>query len=409
MRLTAIFENRMSICLASLGFTSVTPRFFAFEVLRRRFLTWLLIGLLLILVALSFGSFCWAKAGPPIDDSIEVVTRSVDGEVVFVVKNVTNAKATKVQVWLGDANVQTDPAMLGSVFVKDSEIFFKPRFPLRAGATYNIQVSTNDAAEPDHFLIEIPKKKTAPTKIEQIYPSSDLLPENTLKFYVHFSAPMRKGDVYRYLQIREVGGDPVELPFLEIEQEFWSRDSKRLTLLLDPGRIKRGLKPREEMGPIFVQGSTYELVVNGDWPDGNGQPIGKDFTKRFRIAAEDHQSPDPANWQTKIPLENTTQPLVISFPQSLDHSMLQTAITILDTQSKPVAGPIEISKNESQWSLTPKAMWKAGSYTIQIDSRLEDNAGNSIEKQFDVDVFEKTQSPKTNSTKITFTVDHVNS
>ena len=89
--------------------------------------------------------------------------------------------------------------------------------------------------------------------------------------------------------------------------------------------------------------------------------------------------------------------------------MLQTAITILDTQSKPVAGPIEISKNESQWSLTPKAMWKAGSYTIQIDSRLEDNAGNSIEKQFDVDVFEKTQSPKTNSTKITFTVDHVNS
>ena len=377
---------------------------FSFKVILRTFAMLLLIGQLPSLVSTSLGASCWGNDGLWIDESIEVVARSNDGEVVFVVKNVLDLKAANVSVWPGDANVSTDPSMLGSVSTRNGEIFFKPRFSVLAGATYNVQVSINDALKPEHFLIQIPTKQSAPTTIEQIYPSSDVLPENTLKFYVHFSAPMRKGDLYRFLQIREVDGKPVELPFLEIEQEFWSRDSRRLTLLLDPGRIKRGLKPREEMGPIFVQGKIYELVIDGDWPDGNGQPIGNDFTKRFRIAAEDHQQPNPSLWQMKIPVENTRQPMVISFPQSLDHSMLQSAITILDTQSSPVAGPIEISKNETQWSLTPNALWKPGSYTIEIDSRLEDNSGNSIEKQFDVDVFDKTQSPKTKITKLQFKV-----
>ena len=355
----------------------------------------------LLLIALM-PNYCLAEERQ--DDSVEVVTRSIDGEIAFVVKNAPKVTAVEVQVWLGDANINSDPAMLGSVSIDGNEVVYKPRFPLSAGTTYNVQVSTDPALKPDHFLIEIPAKKSTPTKIEQIYPSSDVLPENTLKFYVHFSAPMRKGDVYRYLKIQEVGGEPIELPFLEIEQEFWSRDSKRLTLLLDHGRIKRGLKPREEMGPIFVEGKTYELIVDGNWPDGNSRPIGKDFVKRFRIAGEDHKQPDPARWQKKAPSKESKQPLVITFPESLDHSMLQTAIAILDSQSKPVAGKISVSKNETQWDFTPKSPWDAGKYTIEINSRLEDNAGNSIEKQFDVDVFDKTLSTKTKSTKLTFEV-----
>ena len=84
--------------------------------------------------------------------------------------------------------------------------------------------------------------------------------------------------------------------------------------------------------------------------------------------------------------------------------MLQTAITVLDSQAKPVAGKIEISENETRWSFSPESQWSSGKYTIEINSCLEDNAGNSIEKQFDVDVFDKTQSTKTNSTKLTFEV-----
>lgn len=396
-----LLNRRIDFCSA------LDPRlrfqgFFAFIVRGRMLVFAILIGLLVFSLPQS-GAGQDGESGV----AIRVVTKSTEDGIVLVVQNVPDVKSTSVKVWLGKANAKTDPAMLGTVSRSGDEIVFQPRFPLRAGAKYNVQVATKDAGKPNNFLVEIPREEIVPTRVEQIYPSSDVLPENTLKFYVHFSAPMRKGDVYRYLQIRQLGGGQVELPFLEIEQEFWSRDSKRLTLLLDPGRIKRGLKPREEMGPIFVKGKTYELVVDGSWPDGNGQPVGKDgkdFVKRFRIAEEDHQQPDPGRWKTKLPRENSKEPLVILFREPLDHSMLQTAIMIVNDQSRAVEGQLGISKNETQWSLTPNAPWRSGTYTIEINSRLEDNVGNSVEKQFDVDVFNKTQTTRTKATKLTFEV-----
>ena len=387
--------------LSRIGFQG----FFATIIFKSQFAMLTRIGLLLVLTAMSPSRCCFAQDDSVIVDPIEVVLREINGENTFVVKNAPDVTAAKVQVWPEDANVHTDPAMLGAVEVKDNELFFRPRFPVTAGAKYNVQVSANASLKPDGFFIEIPKGETAPTTIQQVYPTSNVLPENTLKFYVHFSAAMQKGDIYRYLEIREVGGESVELPFLEIEQEFWSRDSKRLTLLLDPGRIKRGLKPRREMGPIFVTGRTYELRVDGDWPDSNGRKIGDDFVKRFRIGPEDHQQPDPTGWQLKVPAENTKQPLVISFSESLDHSMLQSAIKVLGNQANLVAGRIEVAKNEAQWSLTPEALWQPGSYTIEINNRLEDNAGNSIEKQFDVELVDKSRSiTSPPSTKLTFEV-----
>ena len=38
-------------------------------------------------------------------------------------------------------------------------------------------------------------------------------------------------------------GQAVADPFLELDEELWSTDGRRFTLLFDPGRIKRGLKP----------------------------------------------------------------------------------------------------------------------------------------------------------------------
>ena len=149
---------------------------------------------------------------------------------------------------------------------------------------------------------------------------------------------MRKGNIYPYLSIREVGGKVVELPFLEIEQEFWSRDSKRLTLLLDPGRVKRGLKPREEMGPILVEGKTYELVVDGKWPDSHGRKLGQDFIKRFKVTAADHSQPDPSKWKVTAPAAGTTEPLVVGFTDSIDHSMLNGSIRVLDSAGKEIEG-----------------------------------------------------------------------
>jgi len=90
--------------------------------------------------------------------------------------------------------------------------------------------------------------------VQHVFPSAAALPANQLKFYVQFSAPMSRGEAWKHIRLLNHEGKPVDLPFLELDQELWDPNYQRLTILFDPGRIKRGLLPREEAGPIIEQG-----------------------------------------------------------------------------------------------------------------------------------------------------------
>ena len=83
----------------------------------------------------------------------------------------------------------------------------------------------------------------------------------------------------------------------------------------------------------------------------------------------------------------------MEFSDSLDRSMLTgAAIAVEDAKSKPVVGEIVISNEEKSWSFVPNDSWQAGHYRCVIDEDLEDIAGNSIGRPFDVDVFEQTET-----------------
>src|SRR5262249_18400476 len=127
-----------------------------------------------------------------------------------------------------------------------------------------------------------PKPPGPPTKVAQVYPTADVLPENLLRLYLHFTAPMRRGGAYDCGRIPPGAGKEVVTPFLTLGEELWDPSGRRLTLLLDPGRVKQGLKPREELGPVLEAGKKYTLVIDGRWRDAEGQPLGQDFRKSFR-------------------------------------------------------------------------------------------------------------------------------
>ena len=88
------------------------------------------------------------------------------------------------------------------------------------------------------------------TNVTEVYPSATTLPENLLRFYIHFSAPMAQGQAYQHITLLNDAGKPIESPFHDLKEELWDREGKRFTLYIDPGRIKRGLKPREEARPL---------------------------------------------------------------------------------------------------------------------------------------------------------------
>ena len=105
-----------------------------------------------------------------------------------------------------------------------------------------------------------------------MYPSTDELPVNQLKLYVHFSSPMSEGWAARAVRVRRADNDePLEGVFLAMEPELWDRERRRLTLLLDPGRIKRGLVPNAEAGYPLIQGVSVIVTSRHRIPRRRGQ------------------------------------------------------------------------------------------------------------------------------------------
>ena len=289
------------------------------------------------------------------------------------------------------------PPILGSYRIEGEALIFQPRFPLQPGLRYRAVFTS--ASEPITLRFDIPKSEaTVSTTVEHVYPSTDRLPENQLKFYLHFSAPMSRGEAYSRIHLLDQGGDPVDLPFLELDQELWDREGKRLTLLFDPGRIKRDLVPHEEVGASIKEGETYTLVIDRDWRDAQGQSLKEDFKKFFAVVAADRESPDPESWLLTAPQAGSVQPLSLEFPEPLDHGLLMRLLEVMNPQGNFVEGSIQVDRNETRWRFTPHEPWRVGDYSLSVDTTLEDLAGNRVNRPFEVDVFERVEERITTTT-----------
>ena len=289
------------------------------------------------------------------------------------------------------------PPILGSYRIEGQVLIFQARFPLQPGLRYRAVFTS--APEPITRRFDIPKSEaTVSTTVEHVYPSTDRLPENQLKFYLHFSAPMSRGEAYSRISLLDERGVPVDLPFLELDQELWDREGKRLTLLFDPGRIKRDLVPHNEVGTSIQEGKTYTLIIDRDWRDARGKSLKEDFQKVFSVVAADRETPDPESWLLTAPQAGSVQPLSVEFPEPLDHELLMRLLEVMDSQGEYVEGSIQVDRNETRWGFTPHEPWRAGDYTLTVDSTLEDLAGNRINRPFEVDVFERIEERITTTT-----------
>jgi len=282
------------------------------------------------------------------------------------------------------------PPVIGSYRVESSALIFEPRFPLSAGLRFRAVFEparlpgSNQAqakAVVAHFTIpKAPSTSTA--KVDHVYPTDNVLPENLLKFYIHFSAPMSRGEAYQHIHLIGSGGKEVDLPFLRLEEELWNRNQTRFTLFFDPGRIKRGLKPREEVGPALEEGKSYTLVIDSDWLDAESNPLKEPFRKSFRVGPPDDDPIDPKNWKLETPAAGSLTPLQLIFPKPLDHALLERLIAVTDSADHELEGTIAATEKETHWSFTPKQSWQAGVYQLTVDTTLEDLAGNSIGRPF---------------------------
>ena len=289
---------------------------------------------------------------------------------------ITGAKQpAEVSVYVGEGDV---PPVLGTVLTEGPDIVFHPRFEVSRTVASRVVVNGRTFSFPAEK-----QELNRTTFVERVYPTGEKIPANQLKFYVQFSAPMLPGDAWENLQLLDSKGKVIDLAFLEIDQELWDRDARRLTVLFDPGLIKRGVLPRDEEGAALEAGKSYTLVVRAKWRDAQRIPITQEYRKRFEVVAEDRTAIDPGRWKITAPATGSRDPLVISFGEPLDSSVALRMITV------DLAGTAQLGPEEREWRYVPDQAWPAAKFDIVIDTALEDLAGNKVGRPFDVDTFER--------------------
>ena len=286
------------------------------------------------------------------------------------------------------------PPLLGSYRVEGGTLVFEPRFPLEPGLRYRAVLHPTGTSA----TFELPKRPTAATFVEHVYPTAGRLPENQLKFYIHFSAPMSRGEAYQHVRLMDAAGREVALPFLELEQELWDPEGRRLTIFFDPGRVKRGLTPREEAGSPIEAGKSYTLIIDREWRDAAGNPLREEFRKAFRVGPADREPVDPKKWRVTPPVAGGNAALTVDFPEPMDHALAERLIEVVDRGGRAVAGSVEMEREETQWRFTPREAWRAGKYSLRVATTIEDLAGNKIGRPFEVDRFERVDRPGTAET-----------
>jgi len=329
---------------------------------------------------------------------------------VFLLENWTDTSALPPDRYGEIFTVSVDapdvPAMLGQYRVERGTLVFSPQFPVQPGVRYRATARIPGIA-PISTTVDIPKAASKPTTVvEHVYPSTNVLPENQLKFYIHFSRSMARGFAYEHVQLLDEAGIPVKVPFLELTEELCDPEARRFTLFFDPGRIKRGLVSQEELGMTLHEGSRYTLVIDKGWLDEDGNPLASDFRKTFTVGAADRKPIDLKAWSVRKPSASTGDSLTITFPEPLDHAILLRELEVVNSAGVAVTGKVTIGPEEKSWSFTPESPWKKGTYSIEIGTSTADLAGNMIDRPFEIDVFEKVEKSITRTTRtIKFSVD----
>ena len=163
--------------------------------------------------------------GPAPDARFEV--RGLPSEIVTALRTLGPRDSrwpTVFSVHVVTAATGNQPPMLGTYEATVDGLRFCPRFPLERGTEYRAvlawpMLDGNSAPTPAKTSLRVAKTLAIPTgpggrpaRVVAIYPSAREIPENLLRCYVQFSAPMSQGNCYVHLHLRDEtsGTDVVE-------------------------------------------------------------------------------------------------------------------------------------------------------------------------------------------------------
>jgi hypothetical protein len=220
----------------------------------------------------------------------------------------------------------------------------------------------------------IPASPQVPIRIS---PHAEVLPANTLRFYLHFPRPGEAHFDRDQLWLLDEEERAVREPFLVLSQELWSVDGRRLTVLMEPGRIKRGLGADRSHEPALVVGRTYSLVVTA---------LGHTARHTFRVSDPVLEAVDETRWRVVCPTAGSLDPAVVHFDRVMDTALCEDEMAVLTPSGQIAATRVSLAPDGTTARLIPGHPWRAGEHRLVVSERFEDVCGNRLGEALDHDL-----------------------
>lgn len=273
------------------------------------------------------------------------------------------------------------PPMAGRSLCDAGDVCFIPRYAFMPGTPYAVSVDNEACA-----ILLRPERHSPPTaEVLSIHPTAAVVPRNLLRLYVEFSAPMSEGYAAEHLRLADEAGETLRDALLVTDYELWDGEHRRLTVLLDPARIKRGLMAQRQSGYPLRSGESFRLIIGTGFSDARGAPLRSGADRRYDVGPDERRRVEPETWKLRSPSCASLEPLEVGFDRPLDHALLRHCLNVLDPTGRRIEGRFEVGSGERSWRLVPPEPWKAGPHELVVDEILEDVAGNSVTRVFDRD------------------------
>jgi hypothetical protein len=211
----------------------------------------------------------------------------------------------------------------------------------------------------------------------RISPQATILPANTLRFYLQFSTPAEAHFDRDHLWLLNEQDQVMPDPFLFLSQELWSGDGRRLTVLMEPGRIKRGMGADPAHEPAFVVGRTYSLVFTA---------LGQTARSTFCVSDPVLQALDETKWRLDLPTVGSLDPVVVHFDRVMDAALCEDELAVLTPWGELVPTRVSVAPDATSARVLPSRPWRPGAYCLVMSERLEDVCGNRLGEALDHDL-----------------------
>lgn len=314
-------------------------------------------------------------------DKVTIEQVNYENEKANGVTFTTKMDVEKIRFFVGE---ESQTSVIGVIVGTEDKYTFTPAIAFTPGQNYTIRKKDTQLLA----SFKIPKQTNRKAaELLAIHPKGDTVPENLLKMYFEFGQPMQEiGNALDFISVTNKT-DGVEIrPFLRLESELWSKERTVLTLWLDPGRIKTDLIPNKERGLPLTAGHNYIITIDSVWKSREGSPLDRKYTKRFYVGPRDDKRPKISEWQLRIDDTDTIRKLSVDFGEPLDAFLAKETIRIYDMNDERIPGAFSLNEDGRILRFVPENDWSTEEIIIRVESRLEDLAGNNLNRLFDTNL-----------------------